>query len=186
MARGRKPKPGKRYPNGKRKPQPQAATFDRGSEWVQRQRERFGEHYSSALGRAYAAGLLGEDAQRLYDAGKHFARIYNAVIGPVVYRCALNDEPRGLSLVAADPDMDERHARQKDWLFSVMDALDVDGTRPWLDQLIHVNYTDSGPPWLDHLLHGSKDPVDRMFLDAAIRALDIIAPAKREPQIRAA
>lgn len=181
---GRKRKTGARYKCGKLKPE---ASFDRGSDWVQAQKARFGSYYSSALGRAYAAGLLGEEdeAKRLLDAGNAFARTYNRVIGPVgIYRCPLDRTPRGgLTLVKDDDEQQERDLDQQRWLYAAIDSLDVDGSRPWLDQLLHSNYTDIGPHWLDNLLAGSKDPVDAMFLRAATRALDIIAPAKQQPRI---
>jgi hypothetical protein len=184
---GRKSKPGKRYPNGKRKIP--TVTYDRGSEWVQGQRKRYGEHYGSALGRAFAAGLLGEDAQRLFDAGKHFVRTYNRILGGPGYRCALDDTPRGGNLALVedhDPDRQEWEVKQQRWLYAIMDSLDVDGSRPWLDQLIHTNYIDHGPLWLDRLLAGGKDPADLMFLKAAMRALDVIAPEKQKSRILAA
>lgn len=177
--RGRKLTPGKRYPGGKRKPAPIA--YDRGSEWVQAQRARYGEHYSSALGRAYAAGLLGEgnDAKRLYDGGKAFVRAYRRIYGGEGYRCPLNDDPRSTGFEMANSGILDDDRRCRDWLRAVSDSLDVAGVRPWLDQLIHSLYVDAGPPWLDRLLAGGKDSADRMFLDAALQALDIIAPAKR-------
>ena len=63
MARtGRKRAPGrKRLPNGRQSRAGVVQLFDRGSEWVQKMREKYGQDYSSALGRAYAAGLLGDD-----------------------------------------------------------------------------------------------------------------------------
>ena len=54
-------------------------TFDKHSERVQAMRDRFGEHHGSAIGRAYASGLLGEEtiARVRYDAGKRFQRPWN-------------------------------------------------------------------------------------------------------------
>lgn len=59
---GRKRKDGKREPNGRLQ---RVSGFDKGSDWVQAQRARYGEHYSTALGRAYAAGLLGEESEAI-------------------------------------------------------------------------------------------------------------------------
>lgn len=193
MGRGRPSKTGKRK-NGRRVPD--IATFDKGSAWVQAQRERYGQHYCWALGRAYASGLLGEgdEAKDRLDAGRKFARIYNRVIGPVgVYACPLDDTPRGRPLAVDDPERTERELKDKAWLWAIMDSLDVAGVRPYLDQLIHTNYTDSGPHWLEPLLANrwmaserhwrlgkpQGHPVDLMLLGAALKALDIIAPERR-------
>lgn len=179
-----------RYKCGKLKPSTKKAdNFDRGSDWVQSQRARFGTYYSSALGRAYAAGLLGEvhseEAKRLLDAGSAFARTYSRVIGPVgIYRCPLDRTPRGgLTLVDSSPEQQERDLDQQRWLYAAMEALRLDGSRPWLDQLLHANYTDSGPHWLDAHLAGNPQASDHMLLKAALRALDVIAPPKQRSRI---
>ena len=179
---GRKSKTGARTKSGrlKRDNYP-APVYDRGSDWVQQQRAHFGEHYSSALGRAFAAHLIGEDQQAKdrYDAGKKFARVYNRVIQTRTYRCALDTSPHG-NVVALEADHDHR---EQDWLFNAMADLDVAGLRPWLDQLISPVYVDTGPKWLDRLLKGGRDPVDRMLLDTAVKALDMLVPERRETGI---
>lgn len=161
----------------------QAITHDKGSEWVQGRRAKYGTHYSTALGRAYAAGLLGDDAQNAddrYIAGKRFARIYNRVIGGETYRCALDVSPRGGLTVV---EISEHDQRDRDWLFQKMKELDATGTRPWLDQLLSRLYTDTGPYWLDNLLAGGKHPADQMVLRSAIAALDVLAPPRQPGKI---
>lgn len=176
--RGRPSKSGQRTKGGRLKRDGYAApSFDKGTQRVQSMRERYGTHYSTALGRAYAAGLLGEPSIALdrYQGGKRFVRVYTRVIGGQPYHCPLDQTPRGAeSMEFADP---ERDQREHDWLHAAMNSLDVAGVRPWLDQLISVLYVDHDPPWLARLLHGGKDPADRMVLNAAIQALDILAPA---------
>ena len=169
MKRGRKRKAGERYPGGRLR-----QAHDYGSELVQAMRERFGVHYNTALGRAYSAGLLGENADDRYLGGKRFALVYQTVIGGQAYRCPLDDSPRG-----ANDHIPEVSPYDHDWLLWVMDALDVRGLRPYLDQLITRNHTDSGPYWLDALLEGGKHPADKAVLDIACRALDIVAPQTR-------
>ncbi len=174
---GRKRKQGPREPNGRIKRDNYALpSFDRGSDWVQARRARFGEHYSTALGRAFAAGLLGELplSQDRYQGGKRFVRLYQTIIGGEAYRCPLNDAPRGGS--DHEPGITQH---DHDWLFKVMDAMDVAGVRPYFDQLISRATTDHGPHWLDALLDGGRHPVDRVLLNAAINALDILAPPRR-------
>lgn len=175
MGRGRKRKAGvKRTASGQIS---RAGQIVRPSDWVQTRLDRFGNHYSSALGRAYAGGLLGAykddpDAKVRLDAGNRFTLRYARTIGGDAYTCPLDRSPRGSSNDNQDSD---RAKHQEQWLFSVMDALDRAGVRPWLDQLIHKNYTDTGPYWLDELLAGGRHEADRAILKAAIRALDIIA-----------
>lgn len=184
--RGRPSKAGKRHPNGRRVHE---AGFDKGSEWVQARREKYQTHYSTALGRAYAAGLLAEDADVAldrYQAGKRFARVYNRIVGGEIYRCALDRSPRGCAVVPSDADALEREVRDQEWLFASMSALDAAGCRPYFDQLIAVSHTDHGPAWLDRMLAGGRDPCDKMLLEAAVNALDILAPARKIGSIVAA
>lgn len=155
------------------------------SEWVKAQYARFGQDYCWALGRAYAAGLLGEgvEAKSRFDAAKRFVRLYRRFIGGDAYTCPLDSSPRGgnvVELYVSDHQKDDHK-----WLFTAMDAMDVAGVRPYFDALITTLNTDSGPFWLDALLNGGKHPADRMLLQAAIRALDIIAPEVRPMGIRA-
>lgn len=176
---GRKRKQGARYPSGKLRP-----AYDKGSDWVQGQHEKYGTHYSTALGRAYAAGLLGDedhDGLARYQAGKRFVRIYSRFIGGEAYRCPLDQTPRGSNIV--DFEANDQDQRDHDWLHRVMDELDEAGVRPWLDQLISRQHTDHGPCWLDRLLAKGKHPADRMMMDSAIRALDILAPTPTQPRI---
>lgn len=181
MARGRPRKPGKRYKSGDLKP-----VYDKGSERIAAASARFGTHYSSALGRAYAAGLLG-DGDRAFDrlnGGKKFAQLYTRTFGGTVYRCALDRSPRGPIEDPAQEDP-QRDQMGRDWLAKVMRELDGAGCRPWLDQLISSAYVDTGPQWLDRLILGCGKKPDQTLLDAAIAALDILAPPKRS-RIRAA
>ena len=183
MARkGRPRKTGKRHPNGKLV---HVERFDRGSDWVQSRVQLYGTHYNTALGRAYAGGLLGDEAeaQDRYMGGKRFARVYNRVCGGETYRCPLDRSPRGS---VSEVEASEFDGQDRDWLFAAMDSLDVAGVRPWLDQLISRGHTDHGPAWLDRLLTGGKDPADTMVLKAAIIALDIVAPARKDAGIRVA
>lgn len=175
MARGRKRKLGKREPNGRIQRTPEMR-YDKGTERTQAMRERFGDHYSTAIGRAYSAGLLGHGQQGLdrYTEGKRFARVYARLIARP-YRCPLNDTPRGL---AGDADH-ERERREQDWFFDMARKLDDEGLRPWLDQLLSDIYTDAGPYWLDAILNGGKHPADHAVLECAVKALDVLTPKRR-------
>lgn len=180
MGRGRPAKSGRRTKSGAlaRNNYPQPA-YDRGTERVQAMKARYGEHYSTALGRAYAAGLLGDEQQAMdrYQAGKKFARLYSRLIDVHPYTCPLDNSPRGGNVV--DLEYDERGMAEQQWLFEAMDKLDRIGARPWLDQLISIMHIDHGPAFLDRLLSGGRDPCDRTLLKAALDALDALAPPSR-------
>jgi len=180
--KGRPQKPGKRKSG-----RPVVdRSFDRGSEWVQRQRDRYGEHYGSAIGRAYAAGLLGDGSQAKdrFDAAKRFSRAYMRIISQDRYRCALDRTPRGNLAIDLSPEANAFELEEQAWLFEAMNTLDQTGTRPFFDQLISSLHADKGPYWLDALLGGGRHPADRMVLDAALKAIDAITPRRAVGVIR--
>ncbi len=179
MAKGRKRKPGKREPNGRlsRIGLDRSALDSRPSDWVAAQYKRFGSYYNSALGRAYAAGLLGEgnQAKDRYDKARKFASLYRRMIGGDRYRCALDTSPRGGS---GEYEPTQQEADDQQWLIVNMSRIDLTGCRPFFDQLISHRFTDYGPDWLDRILNAPKDRRDTMILDAAIMAIDAIGPAQ--------
>ncbi len=181
MAKGRKRKNVKREPNGRksRKGEPRNA-IDRGSDWAQARIARFGTYYNSAIGRAFAAGLLGDgnEAKDRYDKARKFSALYGAVIGRDRYRCALNDSPRGSSERIQTFEDVQREAEDQNWLIVNAARIDLTGCRPFFDQLISGLYTDYGPSWLDAILDAKNpDRRDTIVLDAALRAIDAIKPA---------
>jgi hypothetical protein len=189
---GRKRAKGKRTPSGQLSRAGRSDLPNRPSDWVLAQRAKFGSYYSSALGRAYVAGLLGagNEGKTRLDAGTRFVQRYTRVFGGNAYRCPLDRTPRGNN----DNADHERDRHQQDWMYAITDRLDARGLRPWLDQLIHRNYTDTGPYWLDALLnvrwnaHGEKWRVgeaqgkatDLVVLEAALKALDCAAGLAEE------
>lgn len=185
--RGRPRKSGKRTAGDRLKrdnyPTP---VFDKGSDWVRAMQDRYGTHYNTALGRAYAGGLLGDGTEALnrYQASKKFVRLYGRFIGGSAYTCPLDDTPRGGNVVELH--VSEEQENDHRWLMSAMDSMDIAGCRPYFDQLISVLNVDSGPYWLDSLLAGGKHPADIAVLKAAIQAMDIIAPEERPRGIRVA
>ena len=182
--KGRPQKPGKR--NGNRASRAGVVLpFDKGSEKVQAMRARFGEYYSSAIGRAYAAGLLDHPtdesrAKVRLDSARKFVSLYGAVIGRDRYRCPLNQSPRAghVEYIPNERDIDDQQ-----WLIANMERIDRTGCRPFFDQLTGRQFTDYGPPWLDALLAAKPhDRRDTMILDAALKALDAIGPVHSKPQ----
>jgi hypothetical protein len=173
-SRGRPRKSGNRTKSGQLSRAGKPAR-DKGTDRIAAQIERYGGHYCTAIGRAYAAGLLGEgqEAQDRYQAGKRFARLYTRLIAPS-YRCPLNDTPQG----GGTPDH-ERDQADQDWLFDMGDKLNRAGLRPWFDQLTGDQHHDTGPRWLDNLLDGKTHPGDVMVLEAAIAGLDLISPVRK-------
>lgn len=178
MARaGRKRKAGKREPNGRLKRLPEAQRIDRGTEWVQAMRHRFGEYYNTALGRAYASGLLGEgnEAKDRYDKARKFSALYSYIIGKDRYRCPLDTAPRGGEPQEYVPT--EQDVQDQEWLIVNMTRMDLTGCRPFFDQLVSRQFTDCGPIWLDRLIDAKrKDRRDMIVMDAALKAIDAIKP----------
>lgn len=193
--RGRPRKAGKRYPSGKLVP-----SVVRPSEWVDAQVKRYGQHYCWALGRAYASGLLGgEEGKDRLQGATRFVRLHQLFFGASVYVCPLNDTPRGSNVVRLDISDDQK--RNREWLREVGTKMEQQGTRPYVEQLMSAVHTDTGPDWLDRMLdvvewnaclpalnkqleakgiaprdEKKHDPRDQMLLDAAIKALDVMAP----------
>lgn len=173
MARGRPRKQGKRHKCGKLKV-PAQPNVVRPSEWVSDQVHRFGQDYNSALGRAFAAGLLGEGTQAKdrYDTARKFIALYGRVIGRDRYRCGLDQSPRGMD---HEHEPSQRDIDDQEWLLVNLTRIDNSGCRPFFDQLTSHRFTDYGPPWLDRLLNTQhKDRRDMIVMDAAIRAIDAI------------
>lgn len=187
--RGRKAKANqKRYLNGRIKPDNYPVPiYDKGTERVQEQRQRYGEHYNSALGRAYAAGLLGDEecAKPRLDTAKRFSALYSVFIEHGRYTPAIARERRSLDATGEIRGIAASMEAQT-WLFDAMNALDADSLRPWFDQLVADEFHDCGPVWLDRLLMGGKDPYDKAMLAKCIEALDCIAPRAPVRKIRVA
>ena len=162
-------------------------TFDKGSERVQAMRDRFGEHYGSAIGRAYASGLLGEEtiARVRYDAGKRFQRAVERFFTVGAIRSAIGSELRsGAVRIQISGNPHEEEEEEWEWVCTKSRDLDRNGMRPWLDQLLLPMYHDGGPYWLDALPNGGKHPADRAVMDEAIKALDFISPEQPAQGIR--
>ena len=175
MARkGRPRKPGRREGN---RPPRLVTPHDKGNPRVAAMRERFGEHYNSAIGRAYAAGLLGEEtlARVRYDAGKRFQRAVERFFEVGRVRCPLGQERRSGG-VSVQLEANPYEADEWQWVCGMADRLSFTGLRPWLDQLTLGLYHDADPYWLAALLEEGKHPADLAVLDTVIKALDLIAP----------
>ena len=182
---GRKRKPGKRTQSDRPSRAGVLQLFDRGSDWVQKMRDRFGQDYTTPLGRAYAAGLLGDDdqAKLRYDAGKKFIRIRRRVFAHREITCPLDQTPRGGHSFVHD---DERDADDQQWLYTAMDSIGRSGCGPWFEHLLSSDYVDAGPHWLDRLLASKPQPLDKVKLHLALLALDVITPERAYAQIRVA
>lgn len=185
--RGRPSKSGKRTKSGALARDGYAVPlYDHGTLQAQARKARYGTHGTSALGRAYATGLLGEEqeAKIRYQAGQRFHSAVERFFAVGRVTCPLDVKIRsGASVVEISGNPYEEAEWR--WINDRADALDAKGLRPWLDQLILELYVDHGPIWLDRLLDGGRDPADQMVLKAAIQALDVIAPHVAPVGIRA-
>lgn len=167
---GRKRKPGKRTASG-RLSRAGISPFDYGTERARALVALYGQHGTEALGRAYAAGLLGhkDDPRALerYRNGQVMAHEWRKHFQPG-YRCALNDNPRG------SDDYAESGAQQRryHWMLRETRALDAAGFGSWFHQLVLAHNPTSGPEWLDRLLAGVAGEGERRILELNIKALD--------------
>lgn len=180
---GRKRTPGNRNKNGKlKRDNYPAPRHDHGTERVQALIARYGVHYATALGRAYASGMLGTGSQAddRYQAGKRFARLQKQLFARG-YRCPLDTSPRGGNVVEIESDHDQA---DQAWIYHAGDKLAAACLRAWIDQLVSEEYVDRDPPWLTRLHMGGTDPYDTAMLAHCIRALDLIAPARKDMGIR--
>jgi len=175
-ATGRKRKPGKRTESGRISRAGAVPLFDHGSDRVRAMRDKFGTDYNTALGRAFAFGLLGQgnEAKDRYSLGKRLAKVRQRYYGHRRPTCALDNSPRGNVILIITEDELERALADKAWLKQAEAKIDQ-GCAPYLDQLLSDLYTDTGPYWLANLIEGPSDARDRMVLDAALKALDALA-----------
>lgn len=205
---GRPRKAGKRTKGGALSRDSYSIKLEKPSAWVGEQYKRFGVHYCWGLGRAYAAGLLGDGTEALsrYQAAKRFVRLHTRFMGGDAYTCPLDDSPRGGNVVSLQ--VPEHQENDRQWLRTAADAMDVSGCRQYFDQLISIVNIDRGPHWLDSMIavidwnaglpvlnadlrKAGKPtlaakvyhPGDQMILAAAIQALDIIAPEEKPRKI---
>jgi len=189
MTKGRKRKPGRRTRSGRlsRAKMPQAS-YDRGTPRAQAQRAIYGTDCSDAIGRAYRAGLLGEEdeAKPRLDTARALSAAYWAsyTVGPC--RSLLDTAPRG---TGASIDHERAHRREK-WLSEQLSNIDALGRtfRRAFDQLAIDIHPDEGPRWLDRLIAArlaAKSPqiADMHTLARAIVALDLIAGLDKRPKM---
>ena len=179
MAKGRKRKSCRREPNGKpsRKGIPRL-TIDKGTERLQMKQEDFGTEGADAIGRAFMAGLLGEDGGILKDHARKLFSAYWPMMEVGRYNCTLNDRSGG-SNDNFDP---EAVKLREKWLNKQLATADKMGRtqRKVFDQLVIDMNPDSGPSWLDSLIwhkaHGRSFPrSDQTALDMAVGVLRKLA-----------
>lgn len=182
---GRKRKSGTREANGRIKRAPRAISYDRGTNTTQAKHSVYGTDGSDAIGRAYVAGLLGEDGLNLRNAGRAIFHAYWPMFGVGAERSCLGDQSGG-GMIHDPIDMDERQRmidreRRLTETLAMIDALDKTlRTRRAFDQLcININ-PDCGPSFLDsiiwHKTRGKQPPVEHeQSLALAIKALTLIA-----------
>lgn len=174
MARGRKRKAGKREPNGRisRAIQPK---FDLGTSRAHMKFKQYGTDGADAIGRAYQAGLLGEQADAIKDTARKIAKAYWPMLEIGSYRCTLSD-PSG----ANDNFDHDRIKAREEWLTEILRRVDRKGraARNAFDALVIDVHPDTGPNWLDSIIwHRSHKPAsplperDMTMLNLAIDAV---------------
>ena len=143
MARaGRKRKEGRRDEKGKLRP---IIMPDRGNERTAAKREKFGTDGADAIGRAYRAGLLGEDGQILMQTARSFHRAYWPMFGVGQPGCTLGDRTGG----GGEGNIDSER-----WVVKTVNRIGAMGRdyRKAFDELVLDFNPDFGPSWLDQLI----------------------------------
>lgn len=172
MARGRPRKQGRRDKSGKLRP---IIMPDRGNDRTAAKREKFGTDGADAIGRAYRAGLLGEDGQALMRAARDVYRTYWSTFGVGKVNCPLGDRGGGSGRMG--------EKRTEDWLNRKLADIGPvgGGIRSAFDQLVLDDHFDYGPDWLDFLIMCKEsrpsDPlpeIPKAKLDLAVEALQVI------------
>jgi len=176
MARkGRKRKNVAREPNGRPSRKGQVRIqFDHGTERARMKFEQYGTDGADAIGRAYQAGLLGDNADAIKDTARKIAKAYWPILEVGSYRCTLND-----SFGGSNDNTDHGRAKAREqWLTSILRAVDSMGRahRQAFDELVIDIHPDSGPAWLERAIYASKrqeapDPSDSNRLAMAIAAM---------------
>lgn len=140
---------------------------DAGTDAAQAKRAQFGTDGCDAIGRAYRAGLLGEDGQRLLQTGRSINRAYWAAYGQYGLSCTL-----GVRTGPANDD-DNGLAREK-WLNATIREIDGMGRghRKAFDSLCIDFHPDYGPDWLDRLIAKEPRQPDWSQLVKALEVLD--------------
>ncbi len=165
MARaGRKRKNVKREPNGRASRKGDIrVTFDYGTDRARLKFENYGTDGADAIGRAYVAGLLGDDADALRDTARKICRAYwpMLVVGP--HSCTLADKSGGVN----DNFDAERIKAREEWLTRILRTVDHMGRsyRACFDDLVVDVHPDSGPLWLESLIWHKKHGRDPALVD---------------------
>lgn len=162
MSKGRPRKQGRRDSKGKLRP---IIMPDRGNERTAAKREMFGTDGGDAIGRAYRAGLLGEDGQRLMQTARSIHRAYWPMFGVGAVGCTLGDRVGG-------GDGDDSIDRER-WLTKTIFSIDAMGRnhRRAFDELVLDFWPDYGPAWLDKLIAKQDCSASHTKLALALKVL---------------
>lgn len=184
MARaGRKRKQGKRTTSG-RLSRAGEQRYDKGSDAAQARQSQFGEDGYDPIGRAYRAGLLGEDGLELRNLSRKVFRAYWPMLAVGIEKSCLGLDIHGQ---AANDDLLDPDARQykidrEKKLTETLRQLDRMGRqhRKAFDDLCIEILPDFGPSWLDGLIWAKghnkpADPAHLTSLKLAIEAMERIA-----------
>lgn len=172
MARpGRKHKQGKREPNGRLV----RIQFDHGTSRAQMKFEQYGTDGADAIGRAYQAGLLGDNADAIKDTARRIAKAYWPMLEVGTYRCTLSDA----SGSANDNFDHDRLKAREEWLTGILRSVDRLGRahRKAFDDLVIEVHPDSGPKWLERMIYARSHQIgcelaDLQSLGMAIEAIE--------------
>lgn len=164
---GRKRKNGKREKNG-RISRAGLPRYDSGTDRAREKLSVYGTDGSDAIGRAFRAGLLGEDGAILVDTARAVHRAYWPMLGVGRIGCTLGNRT-GQS--------GDGNPERERWLKETLDKVNVMGRpvrRAFDDLVININ-PDEGPVWLDRLIASKPHSDDGVMLAMAIRGISALA-----------
>ncbi|RYG88027.1 MAG: hypothetical protein EON59_05685 [Alphaproteobacteria bacterium] len=180
---GRKRKTGMRTKTG-RLSRAGVCPYDKGTERAQLMRTLYGDNWADPIGRAFAAGLLGQpdEAKPLLDYARSIHAAYWMAYATVPVGSALRNAGSSRTTGADVISMDcERAKRREMWLNEDLRCVCAMGVRREFDALVIDVNPDSGPDWLDRLIYdkrtGKQTASDRdhAAFRAALDALETIS-----------
>lgn len=169
---GRPRKAGRRDKSGKLRP---IIMPDKGNDKAAAKKDRYGTDGWDAIGRAYRAGLLGDDGQVMMKAARDLFRTYWPMYEVGKIGCTLGERSGGGSYMG--------EKRSEDWLNRQLKKVGAvgSGRRLAFDQLVLDDHFDDGPAWLDVLLFCKRQapntplpPVPLARLELALEGLRLI------------
>lgn len=153
---------------------------DKGCDGYQRRNAKHGPDSADALGRAYNAGLLGDDerAMHMRDMGRAFTERYHAIYGrsPRDSLARFQEDHGHAGLHEHDRELTQRLRLNRAIYAITQEGMDV---RRAFYSLVVECHPDEGPAWIDALIAAKRRnrtlPAEYLpMLDLAMKGLEIL------------